>query len=65
MDGVRGIALLEPIWKVISTIIKERITDAVNFDHALHGFRSERGTTTVIIEAKLQMDTMMATGKTM
>jgi Reverse transcriptase (RNA-dependent DNA polymerase) len=63
--GVRGIGLLEPIWKIISSIIKNRIADKVTFDDALHGFRSERGTSTAIIEAKLRMDTMLASGKNM
>jgi hypothetical protein len=36
-----------------------------SFDDALHGFRTEKGTSTDIINAKLHMDTMLATGKTM
>jgi Reverse transcriptase (RNA-dependent DNA polymerase) len=51
--GVRGIGLLEPIWKVISTIIKNRIVDSINFDDSLHGFLPERGTSTAIIEAMI------------
>jgi hypothetical protein len=52
--GFRGIGLLEPIWKVISTIIKDRCNESITFDDSLHGFRSERGTSTAILEAKLQ-----------
>jgi Reverse transcriptase (RNA-dependent DNA polymerase) len=63
--GYRGIGLLEPLWKVISTIIKERCNENINFDDSLHGFRTERGTSTAIIEAKLRMETRIAEGKTM
>jgi hypothetical protein len=34
----RGIALLEVIYKLISTIIDTRLKDAIEFDDALHGF---------------------------
>jgi Reverse transcriptase (RNA-dependent DNA polymerase) len=63
--GHRGIGLLEPIWKVISSIIRERCNYAINFEDSLHGFRAERGTSTAILEAKLRMQTRIAEGKTM
>ena len=50
----RGIALLEIIAKLISSIINRRISSKVIFDDALHGFRAHRGTATGILEAKLQ-----------
>jgi Reverse transcriptase (RNA-dependent DNA polymerase) len=62
--GIRGIGLLEPIWKVISIIIKDRIVETVQFDDALHGFLPRRGTGTAIIEAKLHLDSQTATGQT-
>jgi Reverse transcriptase (RNA-dependent DNA polymerase) len=62
--GVRGIGLLEPIWKVIALIIKDRIIDAVQFDDSLHGFLPRRGTGSAILEAKLHLDIQTATGNT-
>jgi Reverse transcriptase (RNA-dependent DNA polymerase) len=53
------------MWKVVSTIIKERCNETITFEDSLHGFRSERGTSTAIIEAKLRMETRIAEGKTM
>ena len=51
----RGIALLEVIYKLISSIINGRIQRAITFDDAIHGFRPGRGTGTAIMEAKLLM----------
>jgi Reverse transcriptase (RNA-dependent DNA polymerase) len=61
--GVRGIGLLETIWKIITIIIKDRILDTVQFDDSLHGFLPRRGTSTAIIEAKLRLDTKLVTGQ--
>jgi hypothetical protein len=36
--GVRGIGLLELVWKYISMIIKERLQSHIIFDDMLHGF---------------------------
>ena len=49
----RGIALLEILYKLISSIINARLSEAVQLDDALHGFRAKRGTGTAIMEAKL------------
>jgi len=49
----RGIALLEILYKLVSSIINRRIASKVKFDDAIHGFRAERGTDTAIMEAKL------------
>jgi Reverse transcriptase (RNA-dependent DNA polymerase) len=62
--GVRGIGLLEPIWKVIALIIKDQILHAVQFDDSLHGFLPRRGTGSAILEAKLHLHIQTATGNT-
>jgi hypothetical protein len=49
----RGIALLEVIYKLVSSIINRRIGAEVEFDDAVHGFRKKRGTATAILEVKL------------
>jgi hypothetical protein len=55
-DGsFRGIALLEIIYKLVSSIIAQRLTKGIDFHDSLHGFRHGRGTGTATIEAKLQM----------
>ena len=51
----RGIALLEVIYKLCTTIIAQRIQDRVKFHDSIHGFRRGRGTSTAIIETKLRM----------
>jgi hypothetical protein len=51
--GVQGLGLLEVIWKVIASILTERLNAAVKWHNCIHGFRAERGTGTAIIEAKL------------
>jgi Reverse transcriptase (RNA-dependent DNA polymerase) len=62
--GIRGIGHLETLWKVIAIIIKDRILDAVTIEDSLHGFLPTRGTSSAIIEAKLHLDTTIATGST-
>jgi len=47
-----GIGLLEPIWKIIERVIDKRL-EAIALHNSLHGCRNERGTGTVVIEAKL------------
>jgi len=49
----RGIALLEIIYKLISSIINQRMSDKIELADELHGFRQGRGTGTAIMEAKL------------
>jgi Reverse transcriptase (RNA-dependent DNA polymerase) len=63
--GVRGIGLLESVWKVISMIIKERMSRTIQYDDMLHGFRPGRGTGTAILEAKLRLDKSLQQGKTL
>jgi len=57
-DGdFRGIALLEVLYKLISSIINQRLVKAMTtkFHDGIHGFRSGRGTGTAIMEVKLMM----------
>lgn len=54
--GVRGIGLLEPLWKVISSIIDFRIKTTVQWDSNLHGFLPNRSTGTAIADTKLRSD---------
>ena len=51
----RGIALLEPLYKLVSAIINNRLKASIVFRDAVHGFRTGRGTGTALIEAKLRM----------
>jgi hypothetical protein len=52
--GTRGIGLLEIMWKVISSIINNRLQESIPFHDSLHGFRCSRGTGTASLNAKLQ-----------
>ena len=51
----RGIALLEVLYKLCTTIITRRLQDSVQFHDCIHGFRRKRGTATATIETKLKM----------
>ena len=51
--GVRGIGLLDVVWKLVTSIIERRVSTAVTYHDALHGFRARHGMGTAIIEAKL------------
>jgi exonuclease III len=50
--GVRGIGLVEALWKLLAAIINARLS-TITFHDSLHGFRASRGTGTAIFEAKL------------
>lgn len=54
--GVRGIGLLDVVWKLVMKILDIRIQKNVAFHDVLHGFRHKRGTGTAIIEAKLAQE---------
>ena len=41
------------MWKVVAAILHRRLTTAITYHNALHGFRSGRGTGTATLEAKL------------
>jgi hypothetical protein len=65
-DGdFRGIALLEVLYKLISSIINRRLANTLNtrFHDGIHGFRESRGTGTATIEAKLLMQLAARTNK--
>ena len=49
----QGIGILEVLWKVVEAIIDKCIKNVVTFHDVLHGFCSERGMGTAIIELKL------------
>jgi hypothetical protein len=51
--GVRGLGLLEVVWKIIASILAEHMNSTIKWHDCIHGFRAERGTGTAIIEAKL------------
>lgn len=58
----RGIGLLEVIWKLLSSIVDGRLKETVEFDDAIHGFRSKRGTGTAILTHKLRMQNATVMG---
>jgi hypothetical protein len=60
--GIRGIGLLETVWKIISIIINQRMIKSIVFHDALHGFRQKRGTGTAILEARLNLDISIQRG---
>ena len=49
----RGIGLVEVMWKVVAAILHRRLTTAITYHDALHGFRAVRGTGTATLEANL------------
>ena len=49
----RGIGLVEVLWKVVAEILHLRLTTAITYHNALHGFRAGRGAGTATLEAKL------------
>jgi len=59
---VRGIGLLEPIWKLTSAIINARLMTHIRFHDVLHGFLPGRGTGTAGLEAKLEAQLAYRTG---
>jgi len=59
----RGIGLQEPVWKLISAIINRRLMDNIRFHDDLHGFLPDRGTGTACLEAKLEAQLAIITGR--
>ena len=49
----RGIALLDVVYKLASSVINNRIVGSVEFHDSIHGSVPRRGTGTAILEAKL------------
>lgn len=58
-DQYRGIALLEVVYKLVSSIINTRLAEKIAFHRAVHGFCRGRGTGTATILAKLRMQLAM------
>jgi len=59
---MRGIGLLEPLWKLISAIVNRRLLQNITFHDDLHGFLPARGTGTACLEAKLEAQLAFRTG---
>ena len=49
----RGVGLVEVTWKVVTVILHRRLTTAITFHDALHGFQEGRGTGMATLKAKL------------
>ena len=49
----RESGLVEVTWKVVAVILHLRLTNAITYHNALHGFRAGCGTWTATLEAKL------------
>ena len=62
-DKFRSISLLEVVYKLITSIIHLRMSAAIQFHPAIHGFRSSRGTSTAQLECKLQMQLALVKGQ--
>jgi hypothetical protein len=62
-DKLRGIALIEVIYKLCTTIIHLRLSESIEFHPGIHAFRRHRGTGTAILEAKLLMQKAIQDGK--
>ena len=60
---MRGIALLEVIYKLKAAIINNRMADAIIFHKAIHGFRKGRSTMTATMILKLIMQYAQRTTK--
>jgi len=56
-------SLLEPIWKLISVIINQRMMNSIKFHNDLHRFLLGCGTSTACLEAKLATQLAYWTGK--
>ena len=54
--GQRGVGLVEAVWKVCEAIIDTRVKKVIRFHDILHGFCQTRGTSTAIMEVKLQQE---------
>jgi hypothetical protein len=55
LDQYRGIALLEVLFKLLSTRINLHLTSKIEFHHVMHGFYKGKGTGMAIMGFKLQM----------
>jgi hypothetical protein len=55
VTSYRGICLLETVYKLVSAIIANRLSEKVQFHDAINGFCKGRGMGTATTEIKLQM----------
>ena len=53
---IRGILLLETLWKLVELIIDTRLRSRLQFRNVLHGFRAGRGTWMAIMELKIMQE---------
>ena len=53
ITNIRGISLLETLWKVVEALIDTRLLAILQMHNVLHGFRSGRGMGKAIMELKL------------
>ena len=51
--GVRGIGLVEVLWKAIVSLLNRQLTAVISFHDTLHGFRAGQGTANAALKAKL------------
>lgn len=63
--NVRGIGLLETIWKLIKKIIDNRLARGIELHDAIHGFRKRRGCGTAILECRLEQERAICQGETL
>ena len=50
---LRGIGLVEVLWKAIASLLNRRLTAAISFHDTLHGFRAGGGTGTATLNVKI------------
>ena len=55
-SNIRGIGLIETLWKVVESLIDTCLHTILQLHDDLHGFRSGRGMGTAIIELKLAQE---------
>ncbi len=60
---VRGIGLLEPIWKLISAVVNRHLMTAIKFHDDLHGFLPGQGTGMACLEAKFEAQLAFWSGR--
>ena len=45
--------MVEVLWKTVTSLLNQRLMEAIKFHDVLHRFRAGRGTGTAALEAKL------------
>ena len=45
--------MVKVLWKAVTSLLNQRLTEAIKFHDVLHGFRASRGTGTAALEASL------------